>query len=233
MMANHTTIFDWDDTLFPSTWLAQKTAGLVGSTYNNEADTCVIFRALAHLVGEIIKKAQTQGPVAIITNSAAGWVEYSTHIWYPGLVPCLKGVEIISARTMYQNTTSNTEMWKRLAFFDYMKTQSSRDNERSTPKTLVSIGDSLSERNALVDCGLHFEGVGMKSIKLIDNPTLDDLLYQILRLQASLDNLYSSNLNQDLAICPDCQKIQPYKPIPAATSSSCNNSKKGSSRCCC
>lgn len=65
----------------------------------------VIFKTLTFAIG--------QGDVFIITNAASGWVEYSTRIFFPNILPLLSKIIIISARGWFEKEfPRNSKMWK-------------------------------------------------------------------------------------------------------------------------
>ena len=72
---NSIIIFDWDDTLLPTSFLTP------GGVYNEEmvlSDECKgKFEKIEQLVFLILNDALEKGNVYIITNSGKGWVEYS------------------------------------------------------------------------------------------------------------------------------------------------------------
>ena len=72
---NSIIIFDWDDTLLPTSFLTP------GGVYNEEmvlSDECKgKFAKIEQLVFLILNDALEKGNVYIITNSGKGWVEYS------------------------------------------------------------------------------------------------------------------------------------------------------------
>ena len=132
-------IFDWDDTLQPTTWLLRK--GLLPGSVLSTG----VLEMFDELSGEIIKVleyAKTFGRVVIITNSEKGWVSECAGAFMPKIVPVLKTIEAYSAR----NEKLPAEAWKKKAFKREMyKTYGRSDLQRN----VVSIGDSLHERLAL------------------------------------------------------------------------------------
>jgi phosphoglycolate phosphatase-like HAD superfamily hydrolase len=132
-------IFDWDDTLLPTTWLLRK--GLLpGSVLST--GVMEMFEELSLQIIRVIEYAQTFGRVVIITNSEKGWVPECAGAFMPKIVPTLKKIDIYSAR----NEKLPAEAWKKKAFKREMyKTYGRSDLQRN----VVSIGDSLHERLAV------------------------------------------------------------------------------------
>eukprot|EP00931_Biecheleriopsis_adriatica_P050374 TRINITY_DN29159_c0_g1_i1.p1 TRINITY_DN29159_c0_g1~~TRINITY_DN29159_c0_g1_i1.p1 ORF type:complete len:537 (-),score=86.74 TRINITY_DN29159_c0_g1_i1:5-1549(-) len=83
-------IFDWDDTLMPTTYVLQtvipslpesERAGVLPKTSQHQA----ALAAHAHLVGFLLRTARRVARVAIVSNSLSPWVEASAARYLPGL----------------------------------------------------------------------------------------------------------------------------------------------------
>ena len=86
---NSIIIFDWDDTLLPTTFLTP------GGIFDE------------------LTEAVEKGNVHIITNAGRGWVEYSAKRFYPSILPILSKIKIISARRQYEKVfPGNSRQWK-------------------------------------------------------------------------------------------------------------------------
>lgn len=119
---NTVIIFDWDDTICPSSFIEQHKIEDIGIDlplhYQN------IFIEIARSAEKCLRLAcqQVDSRVLIITNSDDGWVRYSAEQYLPSLVPLLFGrdqidVSIVSARTRYEQFYPNQPLcWKAAAF---------------------------------------------------------------------------------------------------------------------
>ena len=97
---NSIIIFDWDDTLLPTTFLTP--GGIFDEDMDlNEIDSQKLLK-LEELVSKILTEAVEKGNVHIITNAGRGWVEYSAKRFYPSILPILSKIKIISARRQYE-----------------------------------------------------------------------------------------------------------------------------------
>lgn len=87
---NSVIIFDWDDTLLPTTFIVQQILPNLpeaewdvklkrGKPYYEE------LAAHAHIVGFVLRAARRAGRVAIVTNSMSPWVVASAERYLPGL----------------------------------------------------------------------------------------------------------------------------------------------------
>ena len=71
---------------------------------------------------KILTKAVERGDVYIITNAIKGWVENSSHYFYPNIIQILKKIKIIYARKEYVKIfPGNDKHWKIEAFSNLKK----------------------------------------------------------------------------------------------------------------
>ncbi|KAF4669313.1 hypothetical protein FOL47_002617 [Perkinsus chesapeaki] len=168
-------IFDWDDTICPTTWA--KLNGL------NVCDPFVPeqfidpLAELAEMAAKMVRVAASLGKVVIVTNAQDGWFELSCRKWLPSLEPLLQdlAVQICSARSAFEHTGIKSPAgWKAHAFRDIIDGQrcatpvsgsgpqfleqpsstavnfwNSSAMHRSW-RNVISIGDSPHEREALM-----------------------------------------------------------------------------------
>ncbi|CAE7206695.1 unnamed protein product [Symbiodinium natans] len=87
---NAVIIFDWDDTLLPTTYILntvipslpeEDRAGVIPESSPHQAT----LAAHAHLVGFLVRAARKVARVAIVSNSLSPWVEASSARYLPGL----------------------------------------------------------------------------------------------------------------------------------------------------
>jgi len=188
--------FDWDDTILNSTQLAELGLRQVGdhsdSSCMDSAFRCQLSR-LEHSALRMLTHAQTLGEVVIVTNGETGWVELSAHKFLPGLLPIIGTLRVISARSTYQCQNPACPItWKALAFNAIVDIFLDSNQ-------LISIGDSLVERNAarLVARGRK---VMCKTIKFCERPSLDQLLAQQQVVFMSLSEVVQTPDHLDLAL---------------------------------
>lgn len=109
-------IFDWDDTLLCSTWLAGQGFRLDTPAVIPPA-TVAELKRLEKAVLSLLQAAQRYGEVVIITNAETGWVELSAQRFLPGLAPLVKTMKVVSARSTYERAfPDNPYDWKVAAF---------------------------------------------------------------------------------------------------------------------
>jgi hypothetical protein len=172
------TIFDWDDTLLPTSALQQFLAP-------SAQDLAKVERCVVALV----EKAMTYGRTFIITNALEGWVEQSCALYYPRLAAeVLPHVQIISARTAHEaNFPGDVHAWKVQAFL-----QVRRAMRQDIITNLLSIGDSPSEMYAVHAMAMDFPEALVKTVKLCGQPTVSQLHRQV---ELVLDNFDTIAVN--------------------------------------
>lgn len=107
-------IFDWDDTILPSSFVDKSQADNLNELPQQYRG---IFREIEICTEKCLAAAAKHGEVIIITNSDEGWVKYSAERYLPNLIPVLKNYRIISARTRYEKFYPNQPLcWKAAAF---------------------------------------------------------------------------------------------------------------------
>ena len=201
--ASESTIFivDYDDTILASSWLAAQGLRLDSPSVPDEIAKELLVLEQSAL--ELLTRAIDLGKVALVTNAEAGWIELSARKFLPNLVPLLSKVRILSARTMFEKEfPSKTQMWKNAAY-DLVFAEAFGEamcSGFSGTYNVLSLGDSLYERNALLNLAGRVHNVLGKSIKLIERPTVEQLQRQLEILAANIDVLHSSQEAIDLML---------------------------------
>jgi len=223
-------IFDWDDTLCPSSWIRANKRVL--SFFRPAPNIEKFQRPLRELTANceaLLKFAMKLGTVIIVTNAMEPWVETSCRNFLPGLMPLVSELPVIYARSIYetqacdpssqwggrgqaaggsrmplpglyaangQNRLSNYNMrlaaqrfdemapqrWKEVAFEQEINGFYSRYQHQSW-KNVISVGDSIFERDALRKVVLQRPNMKKKcrtkTLKLFDDPEIEELIAQV------------------------------------------------------
>lgn len=196
-LSNRTlTLYDWDDTFFPSTYLAEKGVRI------DDVDQLPghLLAELADLEEHVIKilqQAMNCGIVKVITNAEEGWVELSGTRFMPKLSQFLKehDIKIVSARSVYESAYPDSpSCWKTAAF--------AAEVEESFPDAdylnVLVLGDSLSEREAAHNLAIRRPSSDVKSVKLVERPNVLQLQRQIALLNVSFLQLHGHNGSFDI-----------------------------------
>jgi hypothetical protein len=193
-------IFDWDDTLFPTTWLREQ--GLLEEEAVITPEQDARLEALADLAALTLETAKRRGGVAIVTNAEQGWVEMSCEAIMPSLQPHLAGVRIVSARSRHEkHGLFAPTTWKCLAFEELVAEFYGvfDQSDVALRRNIVSIGDSEYEMEALkwVATGTDCHA---KCLKLMHQPCLEQLIEQQEQLAGFVDDVVDHDGNFDYEI---------------------------------
>eukprot|EP00397_Hematodinium_sp_SG-2012_P037924 GEMP01041184.1.p1 GENE.GEMP01041184.1~~GEMP01041184.1.p1 ORF type:complete len:354 (+),score=72.82 GEMP01041184.1:116-1177(+) len=253
-------VFDWDDTLFPTTWVRREKG--MHWRYHIDQQTRFTIKQreeykkqldrLSMDVERVINVACDMGHVVIVTLARSPWVLLSAENFFQRIGKLIKAkkIQIVYAQESGGNGGSK----------EYEKTEFSSDEEvsaywtgkkqaaireqvqkfyaktNSSWKNVISIGDSDFERKAaiqsmeeyaldstdstgglhtskskgLVDqmcksgyIGQHYRRIRMKTVKMFDSPSIDDLgtemcmLYKWLPYLVKKDGGFDVDLEDD------------------------------------
>ena len=183
---NSIIIFDWDDTLLPTSYLTP--GGVFDENLKMPEKDKEKFQKLEHAVLKILTEAVEKGNVYIITNAGNGWVEFSANRFYPSIMPVLEKIKIISARGQYEEKfPGNSRQWKIEAFLHLQKNVNLK-----LVTNIICIGDSLFEMEAGRILASKFSEAFIKTIKFREAPNLDELLKQLKLVHVQFGSIYSS-----------------------------------------
>jgi len=97
-------VFDWDDTLCPSTWISDQHPAI---TYFRQPPNVPRFtkplKELEAAVVLLLECAMRLGKVIIITNAKQDWVKMSATNFLPGVLPFLPHMSQVYAREMWNS----------------------------------------------------------------------------------------------------------------------------------
>jgi len=158
--SNKVIIFDWDDTICPSSYVDQW-------RIQSFSDLAVHCQTLMNEVGKAAEKclaaAAKYGEVIIITNSDDGWVKYSAEKYVPNLLPALANYRIVSARTRYEHFYPGQPLcWKAAAFAHEVNERFGTEQGNRPNDSEQSIGSLLST-DISSDDNEHFMNDGSQS----------------------------------------------------------------------
>jgi hypothetical protein len=201
-------IFDFDDTLLPTSWLKQKDlfrAGHGGSMTKNSV-AMMALKAHAQLVEETLRAGRATGKVSIVTLASESWVESSARDYLPGIdwPGLLRELDITVYHARKKGCSSDEEAVQRKQESMARCVQDWRDaSGQDSVAGVLSIGDSKVEREALVRSLGAWPASSRpvcKTLKLMDAPSLSDLSKQLRHLIKRLKHLATSTKGFDIAI---------------------------------
>jgi hypothetical protein len=179
-------ILDWDDTLFPTSWVTRNNIDIIN---NSSRDRYVEhFKSLDRALHSFLKNISKYGKVIIVTNALKDWVKISSIIM-PQTYHLLKGINIVSARSLFGEQTKDVMEWKKRTF------QIIIDKEFDNKKlmNIISIGDAEYEHQALVALTQsNFDKIKyLKSFRLIKDPTYEQLIEQVEMMDTYIHKFWS------------------------------------------
>ncbi|CAK9040901.1 unnamed protein product [Durusdinium trenchii] len=171
-------VFDWDDTILPTSWLERIHALAGGGPLRPEVQRQLA--SLSSAAAQTLQLAASMGTVVIITNSAPGWVDQSCQIFMPQILQQIRSYQIF-AKPLHAPLTFKISTFRR---------------ECKKFMNLISIGDGDAERAASLRLqaperkgSFGEERQRVKSVKLIELPTCQQLIVQHEMLQVRLPDV--------------------------------------------
>jgi hypothetical protein len=190
-------IFDWDDTIFPTTWLLNE--GLLDSDTTIDLVQSALLQTLEEHAARTLQTAMQYGKVVIITNAIQDWVEQSCGMFMPSLLPFIQHFEIVSARSTYESKDApSPTSWKKLAFA--REVEGFCGSASRGARTIISLGDSLCEQQALVAAVGTYANCSAKSLKFMEQPHIQQLLDQHELVCGCFAGVYEHEGNLDLEV---------------------------------
>ena len=191
---NSIIIFDWDDTLLPTSFLVSKgifDSDIVYTKYEKQK-----FIELEDLILQLLTLAVDKGDVYIITNSDKGWVEYSSRIFYPSISNILKKIKIISAKSKFQDKfPDDSRQWKINTFINL-----TNDINVRKITNIICSGDSVFEIEAAKILASKFSEAFIKTIKFKENPDLTEVYKQLKLVYMQFNTIHSAVKNLTIRV---------------------------------
>lgn len=192
-------VFDWDDTLFPSSFIDRKRLIHARQFEEIPAELQKSFAELEKTITRLITNACQYGTVLIITNAQTGWVELTTSKFMPSLLPLLtKSVRIVSARSSFERFFPGDPLcWKAAAFAHEL--HQLQKTVGIALRNVMSFGDSIEERTAVKIAAGQLRSRA-KSVKFLDAPSPRQLHQQIEVVANCLEWIWRHNGDLDVVL---------------------------------
>jgi hypothetical protein len=203
-------VFDYDDTLFPTTYLAQKGYRLDGPDVSD--DVREILDEYSVVVRETLTLARKLGNVIILTNAETGWIELTSQKFTPALSQLFESFPLVSARSIYEPLgISSPFQWKLRAFESVIHEHFAKMPMKHAARHVVSFGDSIHERDAAHQVCAKLASTVCKSIKFMERPDIGQLTKQHSLISECFDQIVYHQGTLDLCIqCqPPCPEVNP------------------------
>ena len=214
-------IIDWDDTLFPTTWVNKNSMDVTKTHTIQEYK--VYFLELDRTISGLLESLNQDGDIWIVTNANIGWIK-SCLIFLGRTRETIisNKIRIVSARDSYSSNSSSPTEWKILTFQDILEDIINKISKKIKPNTfvnIISIGDAMYEYMALINLDnfiksyiLNNNAHGTKSnrqfkyllknVKFIEKPEFDFVIDQMNVLNKNKDTIVNKLEFIDLKFSP-------------------------------
>ena len=192
-------LLDWDDTILPTSWLAKNKITIDAVIHSDFMEDLSIHQNCCYeFFTEVIKHAK----IIIISNAEQGWVELSCQKFLPRIWPLISKIKIVSARTSYITIANCPFTWKELAF--RVQIEVYVKNNLNIVKNIISIGDAVYERNALILVSKDLKDMAsnyyIKSIKFAETPNIFLLIQQLDTVSSNITQIIEKDSDLDLML---------------------------------
>jgi len=199
-------IFDWDDTVLPSTWVQRQGLRLDAGSFPTAEQKQILAEA-AVVAARTFRAARQHGTVILVTNAERGWIELSCQKFLPTLAPMLESMKLVSARTTYESkaTCRSPLEWKLRAFEAEIALFYGPEvvSDPSKRKNVLSLGDSLHEREAMQRATAAAPNCCSKSLKFVERPDVSQICKQHQLIADSFERIVHHQGDLDVCIrCP-------------------------------
>lgn len=198
-------IFDWDDTILPSSWLQESGLRLDAGSKPTAAQREALTK-ISRVTVETLRQARRHGTVVLVTNAERGWIELSCAKFLPALCPLLENVKLVSARTTYECPERASPLdWKLRAFAVEIANHFGQEalTDATRRKNVLSLGDSMHEREALLVATDSLPNCSRKSLKFCERPDISQICKQHDLINGNFARIAHHPGNLDLCIqCP-------------------------------
>lgn len=217
-------IFDWDDTLCPSTWMRKHaqfdSEGHLKAKLDNE--TRHELQMLADQVTPLIEAAQELGKVIVVTNAKRPWVDTSCRNFLPSCKNTIKPIPVMYALELLKDLdqqkidkdgacllTETKARAMKAAVTDFY----SRYPNQSW-KNIISIGDAFFEHDAIRQVSRdrpHIEGFQKKcrtkTVKLLEGPSIAGMVVQLSIIESWLAKIVQLDNDVDIDLSADEETV--------------------------
>ncbi len=184
-------IIDWDDTLFPTTWVNSNGINLNDS--NSISNYKLYFLELDKTLSNFLNSFNKIGDIYIVTNANIKWIKSCLSILNLTREAIIKNnIRIVSARDSYSQVNNSPTEWKILTFQDILEDIVKKITKNLKPNTclnILSLGDANYEYIALINLDSYFKtnlpkmcknvNYLLKSIKFIEKPEFNCVIDQL------------------------------------------------------
>jgi len=212
-------IFDWDDTILPTTWLSTNDLRVdkdddVPPALKQQLDE------YAPWAMRTLKEAMKYGSVLIVTNAETGWIELNIDKFFPSWKEIVDQIPCQSARSTWEPTGCTMPVeWKVRSFTTEIEAFYHAKGAR-VRKNIIGLGDSTSDREAILHVTGNMNNALGKSLKFMERPNLEHLQKQHHLIASSIKQIAFHEKSLDLCIQHQMSNTTPPAGAAAAAAPS-------------
>ena len=176
------TVFDFDDTLFPTTHYINKKQQNEEVFEKNELEIiCNNIRTLYNI------SKNNNSEIYIITNANLSWIDMILKSYLSDCINIFNEINIISTLNENFSFERDKSMWKTYSFIFKLYQYFNNDEKHE----LISFGDCLFDREAAITIKKLFPNVIVKNTLLIAKPNLNEFLIEQDAIIKNIQNTYN------------------------------------------
>jgi hypothetical protein len=199
-------VLDWDDTLFPTTYIR----------CGRSKDDSAIMAALEGRVCDLLRRAHRLGQIVIVTLARPGWIAECCCPVFPQLAELLNrlNVQVVYARSYPESASAVTFKDMKAKAIAGALSELHVQYKGQSWKNIISIGDSeferlgtkqatseyMLKRNCESAMERHVFNVRTKTVKLAERPGVDSLRMEVEALLGWLEDLIKLDGSADLVL---------------------------------
>lgn len=166
-------VFDWDDTLYPTTPMNTYHIDDIDIDINNA------FDKIEYNINKLMSIASKNCYVCIITNASKKWVLNCITDYIPGCSDIMNYVTIYSTVDTGITKHHSYEMCKTIAFQQLQESMFKEDADSVDNHHIISFGDSPYDRDATLHLRKNLgTKIYIKNVKLHYSPSITSLIKQ-------------------------------------------------------
>lgn len=206
-------IFDWDDTIFPTTHMTKKYGKDLKYKDLSRTDRKEL-RKIDCITVKLFKKAVQHGIVSLVTNAELDWLLESAEEFLPCVHDfiCNKrnNVHILSARDKYEHKFKKSmSVWKYLTFDNLIN----QNVQKEKDVQIVSIGDAEYEHKASLYSIRNRPGSIVKNLKLRRLPSIAEITKEMKYLERFLNDIIAIDTSMEYEFRRDTFVYEREMPI--------------------
>lgn len=182
-------IIDWDDTLFPTSWVNKNKINMNDVASLNKYK--LYFIELDNNIYNLLNNINNDGDIYIVTNANLKWIESCLlSLNKTSNLIISNNIRIVSARDLYTEKYKDPIEWKVATFQDIIadilaKVYNKISSNDNSYLNILSFGDAVYEYKALINLDNFFKlncddiKYFLKNIKFIEKPEFDYLIDEL------------------------------------------------------